>query len=195
MMETGFKGFKNLHRRYVISSGDDMSIKHLEAFEKQVAEKWEGEASGSFDKFVVTRSRRVHQSLVTTPFTSVKSILQIFPILLSRPKVANKDVPQFPQVIVINGPATGFFVGLVAHLLKMVYLAPEESMQVMYVESWARIKTLSLTGKLFYYSDVADLFLVQHQALSERYGIPNAGYLVLGRGEADKGSGLDVKEH
>jgi beta-1,4-N-acetylglucosaminyltransferase len=183
MMETGFGNFVNLHRRYVISSGDNMSLKHLDAFEKTVAtEAGSGRKIGSYDSYIVPRARRIHQSLLTTPFTAIWSIVAICPLLLRVPSMKfNKTGYIAPDIIVTNGPATGFFVCLVAYLLKMVYVIPESSAQVLFIESWARIHSLSLTGKCFHFTGIADLFLVQHQQVADRYAVANAGCLVFNR--------------
>jgi beta-1,4-N-acetylglucosaminyltransferase len=178
MLEADHGNFETLHRRYLVSSGDSFSLKQLDIFERNHWNTYESKG-GTYDKHIVTRARRVYQSLLTTPFTSLMSLMEIFPLLLSQPKTPNRNMPRYPDLIITNGPATGFFVGFAAYLLKIFWIAPEESMQILYVESWARVRTLSLTGKLFYYTNIADVFLVQHQPVAEAYGVHNAGYLVL----------------
>lgn len=178
MMESDFRESRHSHRRYVVSSGDNMSLKHLEAFEKTLRETMEH--PGTYDVHIVTRARRVHQSLLSTPISALRSVLDIFPIVLSRPiRIAPNSPLDLPDVIFTNGPATGFFVGLVAHILKIFCLVADSKMQVLFIESWARVSTLSLTGKLFHYTGIADTFLVQHDAVANKYGVLNAGWLVL----------------
>lgn len=179
MMEIGFPNVSKMHRRYLISSGDSMSLKHLEAFENDLKMSNGDEQAGTFDKYIVARARKIHQSLLTTPFTALLSVVQVFPLLLSSPFTGVRSRQQYPDIILTNGPATGFIVGLVAYLLKMFYVVPEDSMQVLYIESWARIRTLSLTGKLFYHTGIADLLLVQHEKVANAYGITNAGCMVV----------------
>lgn len=181
MMDDGFCNFANFHRRYLISSGDKMSENHLEDYEadlKTLCEK-QGLRAGSYDKCIVARARRVHQPLWSTPFTALLSILDIFPVLLSPPTNEVGGKLRYPTHIFSNGPATGFFVGLAAHVLKIFHLVPEDVMKVVYIESWARISTLSLTGKLFHYTGTADVFLVQHEQVAAKYGIANAGEMVF----------------
>ncbi|KAK0388194.1 hypothetical protein NLU13_4439 [Sarocladium strictum] len=177
MMDDGTSNFANLHRRYLISSGDNMSLDHMQDYESELRElcTQKGHESGTYDTRLVTRARRVHQSLLTTPLTALLSVLDIFPALLTSPT----GVSLWPQRIYSNGPATGFFVALVAHLLRMFFLVPEDSMRFIYIESWARISTLSLTGKLLHYSGLADVFVVQHKELAERYGVRYAGEMVF----------------
>jgi beta-1,4-N-acetylglucosaminyltransferase len=153
-----------------------MSLKHLEAFEQRVRSL--SSSTGSYDICVVNRARRVHQSLLTTPFTAIMSILQILPALLRGPQKPPHPSLSLPSVIITNGPATGFFVGLVAYILRILYIVPDHQMRILFVESWARIRTLSLTGKLYHYTGIADLFLVQHRKVAARYGVANSGWLV-----------------
>lgn len=178
MMGRDFRGSENSHRRYVITKGDDISAKQAKAFESNLKSVWEH--PGTYDVCIATRARHVHQPLLTTPISALRSILDIFPILLSRPPQVSPGSPLYiPDVIFTNGPATGFFVALVAHMLRIFYIVPERKMRVLFIESWARVSSLSLTGKLFYYTGIADMFLVQHEAVANIYGVLNAGWLVL----------------
>ncbi|KAK6225546.1 hypothetical protein QIS74_01593 [Colletotrichum tabaci] len=181
MMEIGFPNIPDMHRRYLISSGDAMSLKHLDAFENDLKDTHGEEQAGTHDKYIVARARKIHQSLLTTPFTALLSVIQIFPLLLTSPFRGARSRQQFPDIILTNGPATGFIVGLVAYTLKMFYIVPEDTMQVLYIESWARIRTLSLTGKLFHRTGFADLLLVQHEKVARTYGVINAGCMVVKR--------------
>lgn len=201
MMDDGFCQLENLHRRYVVSSGDNMSLNHLEDYEadlRLLCEK-KGTHHGSYDVRFVTRARRVHQSLLTTPLSALMSLYDIFfGVLLSPPSTtsitttmhkAGKRQLQYPRMVFSNGPATGFFVGLAVHLLKMVYIIPQSMGTIVYIESWARISTLSLTGKLFFHTGIANGFAVQHSQVAKTYGVHNAGALVFNsRREVDSES-------
>lgn len=178
MMDDGTCDFRGFHRRYLISSGDTMSANHMRDYEASLEAlcKERGTDPGTHDAVLVTRARRVHQSLLTTPVSALRSVLDILPALLSRPSGAAKA---YPSMVFSNGPATGFFVALAIHLLKMVYVVPEDSMRFVYIESWARISTLSLTGKLFHYTGLADYFAVQHKDVAAKYGIKNIGQVVF----------------
>ncbi|KAL2755282.1 glycosyltransferase family 1 protein [Sodiomyces alcalophilus JCM 7366] len=181
MMETNFPQMDTLHRRYIVSSGDAMSIKHLYAFEDKMRSTHGDNRIGTYDVHIVTRARRIHQPLWTTPVTALRSIIEVFSLILESPFDGPRRRQRYPDIIVTNGPATGFIVALVAHLLKIFHVAPSDSMQVFFIESWARIKSLSLTGKLFYHTDIADMFLVQHREVAEKYGVANAGCMVVKR--------------
>ncbi|RFU80405.1 glycosyltransferase family 1 [Trichoderma arundinaceum] len=182
MMDDGFCNFTHFHRRYLISGGDTMSENHLEDYEeslKSLCKSHEAGSSGTYDKRIVTRARRVHQPLWSTPFTALLSILDIFPALLVPPDNEVGKKLRYPSRVFSNGPATGFFVALAVHMLKMIYVVPESCMKVIYIESWARISTLSLTGKLLFHTGIADVFVTQHQEVATRYGVQNAGEIVF----------------
>lgn len=178
MMDDGFCDFGRFHRRYVVSSGDRMSVDHLEEYEADVRKLCEAKGSdpGSYDVKLVTRARRVHQPLWTAPLSSLQSLYDIVRVLLNPP--AGTRLP-FPRIILSNGPATGFLVGLAVHLLKVVYMVPEDACSFIYIESWARISSLSLSGKLIHYTGMADGLAVQHQAVAATYGIVNVGAMVF----------------
>ncbi|KAL7926391.1 Alg14 domain-containing protein [Trichoderma austrokoningii] len=181
MMDDGFHHFSNVHRRYLISSGDSMSENHLEDHEQGLRALCASRQSspGTYDKRIVTRARKVHQPLWSTPLTALLCMLDIFPALLVSPGNEVGRKLRYPSRVFSNGPATGFFVALAIHLLKMFYIVPESCMKVIYIESWARISTLSLTGKLLLHTGIADVFVVQHEEVAMRYGVQNAGEIVL----------------
>lgn len=103
------------------------------------------------------RARHVHQSIFTTPVTALHSLFVTLRSLRSQP---------YPDVIITNGPATGVIVILASIILRFFDVRGANSldkMRTIYVESWARVKTLSLSGKLLV--TFADRFLVQWEAL------------------------------
>lgn len=181
MMNDGYCDFARFHRRYLLSTGDRISRHDLESYEKQLdrmclaADK----LSGTFDVRVVTRARSVHQSHWKIPFTILLSFIDIITTLYSPPRNEVGQKLRYPSQIFSNGPATGFLVGLAVHLLKIFFLVPQDSMNFIYIESWARISTLSLTGKLLYYMGIADLLYVQHSAVATKYGLVNAGEMIF----------------
>ncbi|KAH7153316.1 glycosyltransferase family 1 protein [Dactylonectria macrodidyma] len=181
MMDDGYCGFQNAHRRYLVSSGDRMSNHHLQEYETGLAVLCNAQDldPGTFDLSVVTRARNVHQSIWSTPFTGMLSILDIFLVLLTPPGNRIGAKVRYPTRIFSNGPATGFFVALAVHLLKVFYIVPENAMAFVYIESWARISTLSLTGRLLHHTGLADIFLVQHQAVAAKYKVVNGGEMVF----------------
>ncbi|KAF4119518.1 beta-1,4-N-acetylglucosaminyltransferase [Geosmithia morbida] len=184
MMDDGTSDFAGLHRRYVVSSGDSTSLHQVEDYEADLRSLC-GEVStdpGSYDVRVVTRARRVRQPFLTAPVTALASLRDvIFSVLLSPPesRKSSSSSLRYPRIVLSNGPATGFLVGLAVHMLKMVGVLGRDACFFVYIESWARISSLSLTGKLFHYTGIADALAVQHQAVADAYGLVNAGPMVF----------------
>ncbi len=56
---------------------------------------------------------------------------------------------------------------LAAAALKFFAVAPLWKMKIIYVESWARVKTLSLSGKVLLRMGICDSFLVQWESLAK----------------------------
>ncbi|KAK0704820.1 glycosyltransferase family 1 protein [Lasiosphaeris hirsuta] len=174
-----FCGQRNQHRRYIITSGDGSSLNMVKKLEATISDAYPDERAGTRDVFNIKRARAVHQPKCTAPFTSLLSAAHAINALTREPNL--RPVRQYgyqfkyPHVIVTNGPATGFIVALVAYLLKIFYLVPQNRLKTVYIESWARTKTLSLTGKLFLHTGIADMFCVQHQPLAR--AIPGAEYV------------------
>ena len=174
MIKQTCKPSKNLHRRYVISSGDTHSINAVNEVETIIRTVYPDTSSGTWDVVHVERARRVHQPLWTAPYTSIISALSVIDAIIQPPARCHQDAGgaafRFPNLIMTNGPGTGFIVCFVAHIMKLFYLLPTDRPRIIYIETWAHLTSLSLTGKLFYYTDIADLFIVQHKSLADRTG-------------------------
>ncbi|KAL2024141.1 hypothetical protein VTK56DRAFT_9921 [Thermocarpiscus australiensis] len=179
IIKNQFHAQPNQHRRYVVTAGDDSSISRVVELEVLIRSIYPGESAGTIDSFAVPRARKVHQSFLTTPLTCLATALQAVNVLTrepnARPATRHGRMFKYPHVVVTNGPATGFVVCLVAHLLKVFYLVPQNRLKMVYVESWARVRSLSLTGRLFRWTGIADVFAVQHEELARRY--PGADYV------------------
>ncbi|KAL2160182.1 hypothetical protein VTH06DRAFT_1838 [Thermothelomyces fergusii] len=186
MLETIKRQFvpqANAHRRYLVATGDQDSLDRLVRLECLIRRCLPAgdPRAGTVDAVRVPRARRVHQPLWTAPLSCLATAVHAVRALTREPgcRPASRHGAGFkyPHVVVTNGPATGFVVCLVAHLLKMFYLVPEGRLKMVYVESWARSRSLSLTGRLFRWSAVADVFCVQHEGLARR----TPGALYVGR--------------
>ena len=173
------------HRSYVISTGDDFSARKAAEFEevlrervrqrallaadgKVVEERWD-----NYDIAIVPRARKIHQSLLTTPFSALWCLFACFSILRSTKigpspssALALRSPPQYPDLILSNGPGTGVMVILAALLLRFIGFPGTRpgQMRTIYVESWARVKGLSLSGKILV--RMVDRFLVQWAGLN-----------------------------
>jgi beta-1,4-N-acetylglucosaminyltransferase len=109
----------------------------------------------------IPRARRIHQPLYTVPLSALRTLLAALAPLLA---------PTPPALILTNGPATGVLVVLAAFILRFFDVRGVESKglcRCVYVESFARVKTLSLSGRLLV--RVVDRFVVQWEEL-EGYG-------------------------
>jgi beta-1,4-N-acetylglucosaminyltransferase len=173
MVRRSFRPQPNQHRRYVVSTGDTDSLDRVAKLEAQILRVYGREQAGTRDSHNVPRARRVHQPLWTAPLSCLHAGIACVGALTRepdvRPRARHGTQFKYPHVVVTNGPATGFVVCAVAHLLRVFYLVPHRrSLKLVYVESWARSRALSLTGKLFLWSGIADLFCVQHEELAER---------------------------
>lgn len=109
------------------------------------------------------RAREVGQSWASSIWTSLKTSVSAAKLLW--------DVR--PHVVLTNGPGTSAIVGAIAFGLRT--LRPKrQACQIVYVESFARVESLSMSGRLMYL--FADRFVVQWSRLqvqwplSEYYG-------------------------
>ncbi|KAK4101971.1 glycosyltransferase family 1 protein [Parathielavia hyrcaniae] len=177
MLETIRRKFApqtNLHRRYLVTTGDTDSLHRVAQLEALIRRCFPDARAGTMDAFRVPRARRVHQPLWTAPLTCLGTAIAAVNALTrepdARPSTRHGGQFKYPHVVLTNGPATGFIVCLVAHLLKLLYVVPPSRLKMVYVESWARSRRLSLTGRLFWWSGIADLFCVQHEELASRLG-------------------------
>ncbi|ELU39115.1 Alg14 domain-containing protein [Rhizoctonia solani AG-1 IA] len=119
-------------RTYIISEGDTLSAKKAIALE--LLKK---PGNSNYRILTMPRARRVHQSLASTPFTALRSLAWTFQSM-ALPAILSKK--GFADVLLINGPGTCVALVLVAYF--------NRSPRVMYVESFARVSSLSLSGKL-----------------------------------------------
>lgn len=108
------------------------------------------------------RARNVHQSFRSAVFSSLRTLWY-----------AQQCVRTYrPSMVICNGPGTALIVLLATRVLLL-------RTKVIYIESFARVRSLSLTGRLIYHFRLADRFLVQWPELAEIYqGTEYTGPLV-----------------
>ncbi|PVU84924.1 hypothetical protein BB560_007214 [Smittium megazygosporum] len=107
----------------------------------------------------VPRARKVGQSFSTSVFSTLYAFVFSIKAVFS----------EKPDIIICNGPSICVPVVFASYILKMT--------RTIYIESFARVKSLSLSGKILY--PLSDKFVVQWKYLSEKY--PKAefrGFLV-----------------
>jgi len=106
-------------------------------------------------EFVKTpRAREVHQSWLTTVFTTFVAALHAIKIVFE----------QQPDLVLCNGPGTCVPVAYAAVILRLLFI---KRARIAFTESIARTSRLSLSGRLLY--PIADRFLVQWPQLAVKY--------------------------
>jgi beta-1,4-N-acetylglucosaminyltransferase len=170
---------KYRHRTYIVSSGDEFSSGKAFEIEKKIQSKCtengtpttvkgkEDSIVGSWDIKVVPRARKIHQPLYTTVFSSAWCLIGCFRALIEAARDSTISPGEYPDIIITNGPATAVMVILASLVLKYLGVAPAWKMNSVYVESWARIKTLSLSGKVLLNLGFCDRFIVQWEILAK----------------------------
>ncbi|MCJ1226538.1 UDP-N-acetylglucosamine transferase subunit [Toensbergia leucococca] len=170
------------HRSYVISTGDDFSARKaidleesLEArakhkalysyFDKVTYPEFQDTAGQrSYDISFIPRARNIHQSLLSTPFSSLRSLVACFSIL--RYPSTSPQSPAYPDLILTNGPGTSVILVLASILLRFLDVpGTRGKMRTIYVESWARVKGLSLSGRILVQGGLVNRCLVQWEGL------------------------------
>ncbi|EAU91792.2 UDP-N-acetylglucosamine transferase subunit ALG14 [Coprinopsis cinerea okayama7 len=126
-------------RHYFVSEGDNLSVKQVVQFEQSRANN----SSSQYRVTTIPRARRVHQPLITTPLTALISTYACVYYFMVEP-FFHKKCP-FPEVLIMNGPGTCFILCVAVYWNKLLGLPAPTTI---YVESFTRVKGLSLTGKL-----------------------------------------------
>jgi len=137
-------------RNYVVADNDDMSKKKMRFIENNAPDA---------NLIEIPRSRKVHQSFFTSIFTTLNAMVYCF--------IYNYKYQ--PELIICNGPGTCIPVCYSALILSWGMPWRRNGggrVKVVYVESLARVQTLSLTGKLLL--PMANLFIVQWPDLYAR---------------------------
>lgn len=175
------------HRTWVVSSGDTLSAERAKEFEENALALGGQEAlmagkvrkatdagPGKYEVVTVPRAREIHQPAWTSPISCTKTFLACWNLLLAQLKQGR----DFPDLILVNGPATAtvlVFASVALRFFNVKGCMQRYKMRTVYVESWARVKRLSLSGKVL--SRVVDRFLVQWPMLdAKRNGSGRAQY-------------------
>ena len=175
------------HRSYVVSKGDDFSSLKAIEFERSLvdsAASTTGRASdrtGSYSIHVVPRAREIHQPLLTTPVSALGCLWACLLMLRAKPRA---DVSATPDLILVNGPGTAVIVVFASLILRFLALDRSAWARVrrptrtIYIESWARVKKLSLSGRILAGTGAVDRMLVQWEPLKGKAGAEWMGWMV-----------------
>ncbi|KAI9811938.1 MAG: UDP-N-acetylglucosamine transferase subunit [Phylliscum demangeonii] len=117
--------------------------------------------SVDYEICVVPRARKIHQPLRTTPVSALRCLAHCLRVLRGpNPGPATR----YPDLIVTNGPGTAVCVVWASLWLRFWGLARTRGrMRTIYIESWARVRRLSLSGRILLYC--VDRMLVQWPGL------------------------------
>ncbi len=131
-----------------------MSLEKIKIFEKRSND----EVAKDYRINRIYRSRNVGQSYLTSVFTTLIAILNAIPLVFKLK----------PKLLLVNGPGTCVPICLILYIFsKFLFMLPK--CKIVFIESLCRVKTLSLTGKIFYHLNIADAFLVQWPELHAKY--------------------------
>lgn len=147
------------HRTWIVGQDDTFSALRTENFEASIAAK--GTALGAWTVRAVPRARRIHQPLLTTPLSSLMCLYACICVLLQEERQHG-----LPDLILTNGPATATIMVLASVVVRFFNLRGAQSkgkMRTIYVESFARVKKLSLSGRIMCW--LVDRVLVQWEQL------------------------------
>ncbi|EPQ29661.1 uncharacterized protein PFL1_02881 [Pseudozyma flocculosa PF-1] len=162
-------------RLYLYSSGDNFSLQKAREFERTLVPR-SSDDTPPLHTLEVPRARRVHQSFLSTPLSLLYSLAFCIDHIVRRPLVDahitrraqwrqrrarqgwNDDGARCPfaDLVLMNGPGTCVPIVVSIYLLKFLGLP---SPKLIYIESFARVKSLSLTAKLV--RPLVDRFVVQ----------------------------------
>ncbi|KAI9437721.1 glycosyltransferase family 1 protein [Lactarius indigo] len=144
-------------RTYLVSEGDSLSATKAIALERlKATSELSLDPIGEYRILTIPRARRVHQNLLTIPATGLHSFLVSFYYVTLAPQLFGDSSKADVDIILLNGPGTCFVLCVAAYINRFLGLP---SPRLVYVETFARVRTLSLTGKLL--RPIADKFIVQ----------------------------------
>ncbi|KAJ2004968.1 UDP-N-acetylglucosamine transferase subunit [Coemansia sp. RSA 2322] len=142
-------------RLYVVGDTDVISLNKIGSIEASRGSVWEEYYVGR-----VPRSRMVGQSWISTPLSVLRCFAQAACLVYRH----------LPDAVLCNGPGNCVVVCLAAIIVRVLGI---KKITIIYVESFARVHTLSLSGKLMYL--LADRFIVQWPSLLLKH--PRAEYI------------------
>ncbi|GAA5821888.1 hypothetical protein JCM3770_002646 [Rhodotorula araucariae] len=140
-------------RVWIISSGDSLSEAKALQLERRIA-------SGEFRILRIPRARRVHQSYLTSPLTTLYSFAYCLWHIALSPLFCPRQV--FADLVLLNGPGSCVPITCAAFLPRLVTLP---SPALVYIESLARTRRLSLSARLV--RPLVDRFFVQWESLRD----------------------------
>ncbi|KAG9289196.1 hypothetical protein G9A89_022505 [Geosiphon pyriformis] len=147
-------------RLYILAVTDHLSEKNVHGFERRES------SVEDVDYMIrkIPRAREVGQPWSSTPFTVLKSLLACSTLILT----------ELPDLIICNGPGSCIPVCVISYIPRILGI---KWAHLVYIESFARVHNLSLSGLLLI--RFVDRFLVQWPSLQKKYPLAQySGVLV-----------------
>ena len=123
-----------------------------------------------YDVFIVTEKTEYNKNDKKIRYfvkqVNRKEILFVFKMIVILMKSLYIFIKEKPDVIISTGVLASIPMLYIGHILKK---------KVIYIESFAKISSPTMTGKLIYKNNIADRFYVQWESMKKFY--PNAVYL------------------
>lgn len=132
---------------FVVASTDHTSLERLKATMPSNFQKSNNQI------YTIPRSREVGQSYLTSLFTTIYALFHAMGLVI---RIR-------PQLLLCNGPGTCVPLVLAAWMIRILGFP----CKLVFCESYCRVQTLSLTGKILYHG--VDLFLVHWDELHRKY--------------------------
>ena len=120
----------------------------------------------AFLSHYASRTRGRSELYLTSIFTTLWSMMAGFWLIFK--------LNPSPALVLCNGPGTCLPVVVAAYVLRLVSLG-RVAPRIVFIESFCRVNTMSLTGKILYHLRIADRFVVQWKKLASMY--PRAEYV------------------
>ncbi|KAG2196966.1 hypothetical protein INT46_004465 [Mucor plumbeus] len=132
-------------RTYIVANTDILSKEKAIEYEQSTGHQ------NQFDVYTIPRAREVGQPMSKVPISALIALTASVKVILS----------SWPDLIVCNGPGSCIPICMLAYIPRILGI---KKIEIIYIESFARVESLSVTGKLLY--PFVDRFLVQWPQLS-----------------------------
>ncbi|KAL1408979.1 UDP-N-acetylglucosamine transferase subunit [Vanrija albida] len=140
-------------RVYVYGAGDGMSLRAVAEVEGALG--GEGARGSEYSLLALPRARAVGEGRLSTLLSASRTLAAALWATFLVPLVQRPAEP-WVDVLLLNGPGTAVVLVAVAYIRRVLGLTHT---RIIYVESFARVHSLSLTGKLL--RPFVDTFVVQ----------------------------------
>lgn len=141
-----------INRLICVISDDD----HL--IENKINKEFTSENKHKLETVRFRRSRRIGQSSLSAIWTTLLGLISSIKLILSYK----------PKLCITNGPAISVTISLAIRFLEIITFGYYRC-EIIFIESFCRTKTLSLSGKIIYYMRLANKFYIQWPGLNLPY--------------------------